>query len=245
MDRPGPAGPCPPPRGRPHGQARAAQVKEAATAKRPRREMHSPPMPASKPPCVATARSWPTAPAGDGRTQCDSLCAAPGPVACRRLGPVCQPGASPRRSRAVTGPAGQAQARWPHVRAAKAIRAVFLADGGGNVHHLSVKYLVKSDVAALRIQSSPQFFRLVPRFLPAGESQKLAISEFPKWRKYLISLSFRGQSSVRPVQVGGFDVNIVIHRSTAVRGRGGPARHDAWPPSLGAILAHTDGPCGS
>ena len=44
-----------------------------ATAKRPRREMHSPPMPASKPPCVATARSWPTAPAGDGRTQCDSM----------------------------------------------------------------------------------------------------------------------------------------------------------------------------
>ncbi len=42
------------------------------------------------------------------------------------------------------------------------------------------------------------------------------MSEFPKWRKYLISLSFRGQSSVRPVQVGGFDVNIVIHRSTAV-----------------------------
>ena len=122
MDRPGPTGPCPPPRGRPHGQARAAQVKEAATAKRPRREMHSPPMPASKPPCVATARSWPTAPAGDGRTQCDSLCAAPGPVACRRLGPVCQPGASPLRSRAVTG---QAQARWPHVLAAKAIRAVF------------------------------------------------------------------------------------------------------------------------
>ena len=37
-------------------------------------------------------------------------------------------------------------------------------------------------------------------------------------------------------------MNIVIHRSTAVRGRGGPARHDAWPPSLGAILAHTDGP---
>ena len=72
-----------------------------------------------------------------------------------------------------------------------------------------------------------------------------AISEFPKWRKYLISLSFLGQSSVRPVQVGGFDVNIDIHRSTAVRGRGGPARHHAWPPYLGAILAHTDGPCGS
>ena len=113
MDRPGPAGPCPPPRGRPHGQARAAQVKEAATAKRPRREMHSPPMPASKPPCVATARSWPTAPAGDGRTQCDSLCAAPGPVACRRWGPVCQPGASPLRSQAGTPPAGPASTLWP------------------------------------------------------------------------------------------------------------------------------------
>ena len=72
-----------------------------------------------------------------------------------------------------------------------------------------------------------------------------AISEFPKWRKYLTYLSFLGESSVRPVQVGGFDVNIVIHRSTAVRGRGGPVRHHAWPPSLGAILSHTDGPCGS
>ena len=52
--------------------------------------------------------------------------------------------------------------------------------------------------------------------------RKLAISEFPKWRKCLISLSFRDKSSVRPVQVGGFEANIVVHRSTAVRGRGGP-----------------------
>ena len=52
-------------------------------------------------------------------------CAAPGPVACRRLGPVCQPCASPLRSRAVTGRAGPAPALWPHGRAAKAIRAVF------------------------------------------------------------------------------------------------------------------------
>ena len=80
---------------------------------------------------------------------------------------------------------------------------------------------------------------------PGLPDQKVAISEFPKWRKYLIYLSFLGKSSVRPVQVGGFDVNIVIHRSTAVRGRGGPVRHHAWPPSLGAILSHTDGPCGS
>ena len=91
---------------------------------------------------------------------------------------------------------------------------------------------------------SPNSFG-APRVSPDGNRIIVAISEFPKWRKYLISLSFQGQSSVRPVQVGGFDVNIVIHRSTAVRGRGGPARHDAWPPSLGAILAHTDGPCGS
>ena len=49
-----------------------------------------------------------------------------------------------------------------------------------------------------------------------------AISEFPKWRKYLISLSFLDKASVRRVQVGGFEANIVVHRSTAVRGRGGP-----------------------
>ena len=42
---PRPGAPCPPPRGRPHGKARADQVKEAATAKRPRRGMHSPSMP--------------------------------------------------------------------------------------------------------------------------------------------------------------------------------------------------------
>ncbi len=53
----------------------------------------------------------------------------------------------------------------------------------------------------------------LPRIIPA-------ISEFPKGRKYLISLSFLGKSSVRPAQVGRFDVNIVIHGSTAVRGRG-------------------------
>ena len=60
--------------------ARAAQVKEAArprprprTAKPPSRGMPSPHMPANTRPSVATARSWPTAPAGDGHTQCDSM----------------------------------------------------------------------------------------------------------------------------------------------------------------------------
>ena len=42
--------------------------------------------------------------------------------------------------------------------------------------------------------------------------------------------SFRGKSSVRRVQVDGVDANIVVRRSTAVRGRGGPVRHHAWPP---------------
>ena len=89
--------------------------------------MHSPPMPASKPPCVATARSWPTAPAGDGRTQCDSMGAA---TPARSLAAswvrfASHACASPLRSRAVTGPAGPAPALWPHGRAAKAIRTVF------------------------------------------------------------------------------------------------------------------------
>ena len=80
--------------------------------------------------------------------------------------------------------------------------------------------------------------------------EKLAISEFPKGRKYLISLSFRGKASVRPAQVGGFDVNIVIHGSTAVRGRGdlvayrwalwkltAPWTHRTRPPHLGKRCA--------
>ena len=80
--------------------------------------------------------------------------------------------------------------------------------------------------------------------------RKSAISEFPKGRKYLISLSFRGKASVRPAQVGGFDVNIVIHGSTAVRGRGdlvayrwalwkltAPWTHRTRPPHLGKRCA--------
>ena len=83
-----------------------------------------------------------------------------------------------------------------------------------------------------------------------GAGEKTAISEFPKGRKYLISLSFRGKASVRPAQVGGFDVNIVIHGSTAVRGRGdlvayrwalwkltAPWTHRTRPPHLGKRCA--------
>ena len=83
-----------------------------------------------------------------------------------------------------------------------------------------------------------------------ARATSLAISEFPKGRKYLISLSFRGKASVRPAQVGGFDVNIVIHGSTAVRGRGdlvayrwalwkltAPWTHRTRPPHLGKRCA--------
>ena len=36
------------------------------------------------------------------------------------------------------------------------------------------------------------------------EYVKLAISEFPKWSKYLILLSFQDNSSARSVQIGGW-----------------------------------------
>ena len=89
-----------------------------------------------------------------------------------------------------------------------------------------------------------------PVSTPPEKPMNTAISEFPKGRKYLISLSFRGKASVRPAQVGGFDVNIVIHGSTAVRGRGdlvahgralwkltGPWTHRTRPPHLGKRCA--------
>ena len=94
-------------------------------------------------------------------------------------------------------------------------------------------------------------FGLAKAFQPdASDPNMSAISEFPKGRKYLISLSFRGKASVRPAQVGGFDVNIVIHGSTAVRGRGdlvayrwalwkltAPWTHRTRPPHLGKRCA--------
>ena len=91
---------------------------------------------------------------------------------------------------------------------------------------------------------------ILGRMLTPEDVQYLAISEFPKGRKYLISLSFRGKASVRPAQVGGFDVNIVIHGSTAVRGRAdlvayrwalwkltAPWTHRTRPPHLGKRCA--------
>ena len=69
--------------------------------------------------------------------------------------------------------------------------------------------------------------------------QKWAISEFPKWRKYLILLSFLDNSSARPVQIGGVDVNICHSRSTAVRGR---RRSSSQSPPRGPFCRTRTGP---
>ena len=69
--------------------------------------------------------------------------------------------------------------------------------------------------------------------------QDLAISEFPKWRKYLILLSFLDNSSARPVQIGGVDVNICHSRSTAVRGR---RRSSSQSPPRGPFCRTRTGP---
>ena len=108
---------------------------------------------------------------------------------------------------------------------------------------------------ALGLSGAPAFreagiFFTDDTFDPTAPFTFRAISEFPKGRKYLISLSFRGKASVRPAQVGGFDVNIVIHGSTAVRGRGdlvayrwalwkltAPWTHRTRPPHLGKRCA--------
>ena len=67
----------------------------------------------------------------------------------------------------------------------------------------------------------------------------LAISEFPKWRKYLILLSFLDNSSARPVQIGSVDVNICHSRSTAVRGR---RRSSSQSPPRGPFCRTRTGP---
>ena len=74
----------------------------------------------------------------------------------------------------------------------------------------------------------------------------LAISEFPKWRKHLILLSFRVQSSVRPVQVDGSDVNrdsySPVDCSPKTRRSSSTS---CMARSLRTILSQTDGPYGS
>ena len=73
-------------------------------------------------------------------------------------------------------------------------------------------------------------------------NKSLAISEFPKWSKYLILLSFQDNSSARICTDRRLDVNI-CHSRVDCSPRT-PAVQCAIP-SPGAILSHTDGPCGS
>ena len=63
-----------------------------------------------------------------------------------------------------------------------------------------------------------------------------AVSEFPKWRKYLILLSFLDNSSARPVQIGGIDVNIC--HSRVDRSPRTPAVQFAIPPRGDHFVAH-------
>ena len=63
-----------------------------------------------------------------------------------------------------------------------------------------------------------------------------AISEFPKWRKCLILLSFLDNSSARPVQIGGVDVNIC--HSRVDRSPRTPAVQFAIPPRGDHFVAH-------
>ena len=72
-----------------------------------------------------------------------------------------------------------------------------------------------------------------------SSGKETAISEFPKWRKYLILLSFLDNSSARPVQIGGVDVNICHSRSTAVRGR---RRSSSQSPPRGPFCRTRTGP---
>ena len=74
---------------------------------------------------------------------------------------------------------------------------------------------------------------------PGPIVETVAISEFPKWRKYLILLSFLDNSSARPVQIGGVDVNICHSRSTAVRGR---RRSSSQSPPRGPFCRTRTGP---
>ena len=79
-------------------------------------------------------------------------------------------------------------------------------------------------------------------FVPIGGDRTvsvpklLAISEFPKWRKYLILLPFLDNSSARPVQIGGVDVNIC--HSRVDRSPRTPAVQFAIPPRGDHFVAH-------
>ena len=94
-------------------------------------------------------------------------------------------------------------------------------------------------VGVPHLQAGADFVLAEDRTGKSGELKDRAISEFPKWRKYLILLSFLDNSSARPVQIGGVDVNICHSRSTAVRGR---RRSSSQSPPRGPFCRTRTGP---
>ena len=95
--------------------------------------MHWRPMPPSKPGSVATAQSWPTAPAADGRTQCD-LHGVQYPARSLAAGWVRFASQAPAR---FAPELSQARQDRPFGRTSgpRRLSGLFLADGGGTLHH--------------------------------------------------------------------------------------------------------------
>ena len=103
----------------------------------------------------------------------------------------------------------------------------------------------KDCVAGMEIRSPVFLEEDLPELIRELKDRKidlLAISEFPKWRKYLILLSFLDHSSARPVQIGGVDVNIC--HSRVDRSPRTPAVQFAIPPRGDHFVAHGRA-CGS
>ena len=122
---------------------------------------------------VATAQSWPTAPAADGRTQCDSM------VCGTRPGRVPPVGAGlPARRQPASLPSCHRPGRTgPGPVAARPGRegypGPFWADGGGTVHHFSQQYLVKSAVPLYVYNHAHSFLGRAPGFCRQATSQEL------------------------------------------------------------------------
>ena len=102
-----------------------------------------------------------------------------------------------------------------------------------------VRAFVREPFEARRFEAANRELTNVALRVGRWMAVMLAISEFPKWRKYLILLSFLDNSSARPVQIGGVDVNICHSRSTAVRGR---RRSSSQSPPRGPFCRTRTGP---
>ena len=127
-----------------------------------------------------------------------------------------------------------------HLDKERAEESVFggLIASGWHTACMAMRLIVDHYLSEVSSEGSPGIDEL--RWLrPVRPGDQLAISEFPKWRKYLILLSFLDNSSARPVQIGGVDVNICHSRSTAVRGR---RRSSSQSPPRGPFCRTRTGP---